>query len=605
VYFVWDVDDGGTVLADWGNTNQPADLFLDTPVDTTVEYTVTNLAVGMTYHYRLFATNRVNGAYQWTPAMQFTTRLSSNMFSVVPGVYTPAFRNPLKGFRPGKSLALTHEYGTLCHWYVPWNAIENDESDNIQKIRDYFDAQWADLPSHNVRAVPRVYLEWPNVGTYWPADMTTGDYSSSQFTQRVARLVARLGEVWDNDPRVAYVEMGLIGFWGEHHSPAPTAEIQTLLTGAFTNAFRNKLVMIRHPWSEFRSYPFGGHWDSWAHWNQINHRNGMRSLGTRWHTAVNGGECAYNWGDYQIQPGDSPDDTLADPNHREYLLDSIRELHCNHLGWVSDYTAGSPAVAAGAAEVQKALGYRFVVTQLAYPGRVEADGQLQLIFSVVNTGSSPFYYDWPVEFSLLNVETGEPVWKTGLDSVDIRNWHPGDNWDDVNDMYLSPPVTNIVHLDLTMPGTARLPEGEYIVALSILEPVGMGPSVRFAIENHYSGGIHPFGKIGVGVDVAGDHTLDAGTFDDLRSDAILPYAMTPPPPPTPAVITQISVLNDDVTVEAVDSGSNRFRVIQRARDLASGEWQAAHVFPSTGTLYQWSEAITNDDRQVYYRIITE
>ena len=33
------------------------------------------------------------------------------------------------------------------------------------------------------------------------------------------KLVEKAGQAWDNDPRVAYVEMGIIGEFGEHHDP--------------------------------------------------------------------------------------------------------------------------------------------------------------------------------------------------------------------------------------------------------------------------------------------------------------------------------------------------------------------------------------------------
>ena len=56
--------------------------------------------------------------------------------------------------------------------------------------------------------------------------MTPGDYSSDQFKRRALRLIQRLGTVWDNDPRVAYIELGLIGRWGEQHSPSITPEMQ-------------------------------------------------------------------------------------------------------------------------------------------------------------------------------------------------------------------------------------------------------------------------------------------------------------------------------------------------------------------------------------------
>lgn len=46
-----------------------------------------------------------------------------------------------------------------------------------------------------------------------------GGYFDPTFEDRVKALVEKIGKAWDNDPRVAYIEMGIIGQWGEQHSP--------------------------------------------------------------------------------------------------------------------------------------------------------------------------------------------------------------------------------------------------------------------------------------------------------------------------------------------------------------------------------------------------
>ena len=85
-----------------------------------------------------------------------------------------------------------------------------------------------------------------------------GGYFDPSFPERVEKLVEKLGQAWDNDPRVAYVEMGIIGEWGEHHDPdlstywAPHDEpdhvvnrtwipgMEKILGDAFAKAFKNK-----------------------------------------------------------------------------------------------------------------------------------------------------------------------------------------------------------------------------------------------------------------------------------------------------------------------------------------------------------------------------
>lgn len=305
----------------------------------------------------------------------------------------------------------------------------------------------------------------------------------------------RLGLLWDRDARVAHVEMGLIGKWGEHHSPEPDESMQQLLGEVFIRTFPNRQVLVRHPW-QFTDFEFGIYWDSWAHANQDRHARGIAGLGDAWRTRLIGGEVAYNWGDFHIQPGDSPTDTVSDPVHRRHLIDTIRELHCTQLRWVADYDDTDPAARAGAEEVQKAFGYRFVLSQAQYPSRVDPGADLTIRLSLRNTGSAPFYRNWPLEVALLDPETRAVVWQSEAAGIDIRAWMPGDGWDKATQTYAIP--APVVQENLSLPLPADLPTGLYTLALAILDPAGSLPSLRLAIENYYEGGRHPLGRIAVG-----------------------------------------------------------------------------------------------------------
>lgn len=168
--------------------------------------------------------------------------------SIFPKVYDKAFPNPLKGFRA--SSVKEEDYPTLTRLYIKWNEIENSENDGVEKIIEYCNKQWLDLPGRNIKVIPRVYLEWPYnsqntfnsrdtvtadwgdtkfVERFWPADLKRGDYTSDQFENRLLNLIAKLGKAWDNDPRVAYIEMGLIGWWGEQHTPFIDSRMQVMM----------------------------------------------------------------------------------------------------------------------------------------------------------------------------------------------------------------------------------------------------------------------------------------------------------------------------------------------------------------------------------------
>jgi hypothetical protein len=442
---------------------------------------------------------------------------------IQPEVYDKPLRNPLKGFRA--DWEKPHPYVTLDRVYVPWNKIERNKDDGIEQIRKVSRELWGGVEDQNIKVIPRVYLHWPPDRNYWPADMKTGDYTSEQFKRRVTRLVHKLGQAWDDDPRVAYVQMGIIGKWGEHHSPHPSPEVEQLLGRAFEQTFDKKHVTVRRPWEFFTDFSFGAYWDSFAHiQQQEKHGGSIAKLGDRWKHKPIAGEVAYNWGDYKQQPGDSPNDTLRDPNHREHLLDTIRWLHANNLGWVANYDPSKPAVARGADEVQKAFGYRFLLKWVRYSSQVEPGGDLGVRFAVKNVGSSPLYYDWPVAVSLLHPETHELVWQDTFERVNTRHWMPGDEWDKEADRYRQPAQTYHESGKFMLPDDLK--NGRYILAMAVLDPAGMVPSLRFATKNYFRGGWHPIGRIGVGSALERPE-LDQSIFDSLN-DRSLHYEVKVP-----------------------------------------------------------------------------
>ncbi|MEX0680775.1 MAG: DUF4832 domain-containing protein [Balneolales bacterium] len=450
--------------------------------------------------------------------------------------------NPLKGFRPNVDLDPNeHHYNTIVRSYLKWNELERNANDGIEQIKKISDEKWKGLSEKNIKVIPRVYLDWDSKpgNEYWPEDMKPGPneldslsygdntdmypaYSSEQFKQRLVRLIHRLGEAWDNDPRIAWVQMGLIGLWGEHHTPAPTEEIEKLMGDAFAAAFQHKKVLVRRPYETFEEYQFGWYWDSFAHWDQINSQGEqmLEKCPDRWETHPIEGEVAYNWGDYKIQAGSNPSETLQDPSHRKWVIDWIRKTHATGLGWIAEYDNTDPRVQAGAEQVQKAFGYRYLLEEVTYPKMVQIDQSFTVSFDITNSGSAPFYYDWPVELRLLDPESREVTWKQQFSDVDIRDWMPGEEWNDQTREYDIPaPVTTN---EGTFTTDRSLPKGEYILALAILDPAGMVPSVKFATRQYFTGGNHPIGKIGLGTEI-GEAELNPDEFDDPTKDTTLYY----------------------------------------------------------------------------------
>lgn len=513
-----------------------------------------------------------------SPAVTTKDVVTENgIVKVTPYEYYNAFRNPMKGWReffgPGvdkKRSEYPYPYGTMIKEYMQWNMMENVESDGVDKVIAYSNHRWEGVEDMNVKVIPRPYIIWmePYEGGYakntytdhpddlngwhWPSDFpaevrskdnntpSTGGYFDPTFQDRMKKLVKKLGEAWDNDPRVAYVEMGLIGEWGEHHDPNITTVwlphtqsfhvenrtwipgIEKTLGDAFKEAFKNKKVMVRYAY-EFTDYEYGIYWDSWAIDEEIERGyNAMMRLGDRWKTAVIGGEITWNWGSLWNAGYRSLESCVKNDNTRALISNQIRDLHCNHLGGVTWANWKDATFLAHAGNLQKIMGYRFLLKEFNYPTRIEPGESFDISFKVLNSGSSPFYYDWPVEISLMDPQTRDVVWKQTLQSPKISQWMPGDKWDASKNSYTIAPEEYEVEETLTLP--ADLKAGKYAVAISVLDPAGMLPSLRFAVFNYWNGGRHPMGYVGVGQNID-EYKIPLSSFDDIQSDRSLRYVV--------------------------------------------------------------------------------
>lgn len=470
------------------------------------------------------------------------TSVHNGWVTVTPPEFHGAINNPLKGFREYKP----NGYGLVERQYIRWNEIELGAADSVERIIAHTNKitttkgkRFEDL---NIKLVPRVFLDWDGElnskngpQQHWPADLHVFDYDSPEFQQRLKALVVKLGQAWDMDPRIFAVQMGLIGRWGEHHNPAPTKAQRRLLTEAFQQAFKHKPVLVRHTDPEFMDAGFGIYYDTFANISReppAGPKDQFPWQATHvypdvWKRAPIEGEVEYNWQQQRkdARPeetfGRTPNETMTVPAYRRFMIDKIRRYHASYLGWINGYDPSNSEVLAGAGEMQQAFGYRFVLDSVSYPLAVQPGAKLAVKLTVRNTGSAPFYLDWPVAVGLLDPATAVPVWSAPLSDVDIRKWLPGEDWDSGAFAYRIPTVAHRENGVATLPG--NLKQGQYIIALAILDRQGgMLPSARFATSNYFRGGWHPLGFIGIGASPK-QAALDNAKFDSPAFDDSLHY----------------------------------------------------------------------------------
>lgn len=363
-----------------------------------------------------------------------TVSVRDGWVTVTPPEFAGAINNPLKGYRDYKK----DGYGLLKRQYIKWNDIEVGEGDSVERIIAHTNKitqiKGTRFEDLNVKLVPRVFLDWNGQTD-----------SKNHLTQ---------------------------------HWPA---DLHTFDYDTFANISRE---------------PPDGSKDQFP-WQAMNvYRDA-------WKRAPIEGEVEYNW---QVQRktakpektfGRTENETMTVPAYRRYMIDKIRRYHASYLGWIDGYDQANSEVLVGAGEIQKAFGYRFVIDSAIYPLSLQPGAKLPVKLTVRNTGSAPFYLDWPVGVGLLDPATAEPIWSAPLSGVDIRKWLPGEDWDSEAFAYRSPAVALSQNGLATLPGDLK--KGQYIIALAILDlQGGMMPSARFATSSYFSGGWHPLGFIGIG-----------------------------------------------------------------------------------------------------------
>ncbi|MCO6456221.1 MAG: DUF4832 domain-containing protein [Pirellulaceae bacterium] len=382
--------------------------------------------------------------------------------------------NPLKGWCPYTNAGRIHQPYSMVFQYISWRELEPVE--NEFRFEEW-EESWNREAARGKHIIFRVYVDYPSKPSGLPdwlrkagvretpyEDYGGGkspDYDNPRMVAGLERLIAALGKRYNQSPRIAFIQLGLLGFWGEWHT-YPRSELyaspdtQRRVIDAYRRAFPDKSLMVRYArgyaaqqdWLGFHDDMFPEDTDNGKDWSFL---AGMRRAGRteNWKLAVVGGEMvpgkAERWlgGDY--------DTTLT-------------MLERSHFTWVGPYC---PALARPrddtfvkrSEELVRRMGYEFQLTELAHPASARARQAIRLSLRGRNLGTAPFYYPWRVVWALFD-PSGKVVSLQETD-WDIRKWQPGE----------------------FAAGTELafdIPPGNYRLAMGIRDPWSNQPAIRFA-----------------------------------------------------------------------------------------------------------------------------
>ena len=390
--------------------------------------------------------------------------------------------NPFKGFAPWIGGSNPVYEAKLQEATYGWRDLEPQKGSYKWSV---LEKNWGNIAVTGKRVGFRIAAEIPGSGQddvpQWLIDEGVAmrpysidgemgllpDWDDPKFLAAHHDFIMALGNRYDQDSRVAWIDIGSYGFWGEWHVwlndslAAKQSSKQAILEDYFA-AFPTKSKVIAFD-------------DDFATKYVTDHGGGIRNdcLGTQdandWYLeSLNGIDPTMNdqiWkrafitGEFCGAEQGAIEGTTT---RFDLNFEFIKQTHWSFIG-----------PAGGAIEPQndqhkqnldelfKTLGYRFVLREVTHEAESAAGAKLDVSIKVENKGVAPFYFDWPLVISLAN-EQDSLIFQKSLD-VDIRQWLPGLNTNEVQ---------------VALPSTLAV--GEYQVKLAINDPMKDKPGVMFA-----------------------------------------------------------------------------------------------------------------------------
>jgi hypothetical protein len=325
--------------------------------------------------------------------------------------------NPLKGFMTSYlwGAPVTDFPDQMEFLYLPMNELWGPDGELLETG---LEPHLVAAESRGHHAVLRVYVDYPNrpsglpdhlLGSVACAPYTehgggcSPDYDHPDLVAAMVGLIEVLGDRYDGDPRLGFVQVGLLGFWGEWHTWPhtdwfPSDETQRAVLDAYSSAFETTQLQVRRAAVHSVDLRMGFHDDSFAHstlgevdWFFL---PGLEAAGAaeRWQQVAIGGELRP-----ELQGEVFSDDYVLDT----YSQDVLECIEATHASYLLNYYAfnGAEAGYLGSERAQAEyaalrMGYMFELTDAALTLTGLQDGfvQAEVTVQIAQSGVAPFYY---------------------------------------------------------------------------------------------------------------------------------------------------------------------------------------------------------------------
>jgi hypothetical protein len=269
---------------------------------------------------------------------------------------------------------------------------------------------------------------WTNTNTQPlpPAVDVTPNYEDPQLRAALTNFIHALGRRYDGDPRLGFIQLGLLGTWGEWHNHPndrwfASKTVQREVMGAYEATFKTTKLVARYPagpthprYADNSTRAFGYHDDSFA-WATVH--TGRKNDAWFFETLLRGAGALDKWRTHTIGGEVRPElwRCLFDsPSCAPSGQDFDRSVAVTHVSWLCNEGVFGGKLQATQRErairAAQQMGYELHVTSADLS---LTNQRLNITVTITNTGVAPFYYDWPVELAAVDARRQiQATWAT-------------------------------------------------------------------------------------------------------------------------------------------------------------------------------------------------
>ncbi len=415
-------------------------------------------------------------------------------------------KNPLKGWNSGW-YNRDRDEASVGFQYIPWRVFEPD-NDDFSGTKDAIENIINRDGSKGRHLILRIYCDW--AGTHditrpnkewlgrsdgcpeWMYDEvgvdhitgidrgvkrydkatpllpTVTDFNDSKYLGQAEQIIAKFAELYNDDPRIFTIQMGILGYWGEWHtfgsnldensgyvidkynkSYTISDDAKRTVIDAYQNAFTQSKIVGRYPSDSILSgednigfhndffMPFRGNSASFDQEIEDN---------MFWKNGPVGGEA----------PPEFNRQNNADTDvNRKAVFTTERGLEMIETGHYTTMLLEKPTdpdELSGYMYLHRKMGYNYQIEKAVFAPNLPEKSELNLSLFINNIGVAPIYYSWDVEFALLDNDNNALALNEA-DNYDLQSIMP----------------TDISQIDGRI-DTSHLSRGQYRLGVRVIQP---------------------------------------------------------------------------------------------------------------------------------------